>query len=124
MPSIIADVFPATVALAQADFEVPIEELTSAPPTPGTIQINTSRVVLSQTRIVIGKDAPGGPQIVFSEEIVPGSYHKSPHSRDSFVTTVSGKKIAFRKDSSCGCGSRLRSWRPFGNTGSVKDPTE
>ena len=40
-----------------------------------------------------------------------------------FGTTVSGKRFAFKKDTNCGCGSRLRSWNPYKTLSSIKDPT-
>lgn len=120
------DVFPATVVVAGSDLDVTAEELRSYPPTPGAAAITIARVVVTADRIIIARDAGTGPQIVFSEGIDPTLHYKSPSPRtsDSYVVTLTGKKVAYRKDSSCGCGSRLKSWRPFNNMSSVKDPTE
>ncbi len=116
------DTFPATLVVTAPDFETPVEELKSHPPTPGAASLDTTRVVLTADRIVIAKDDIRGPQIVFSEQIDPDSYVKGTSTTDSYVTTVTGKKLAWRKDAACGCGSRLRSWRPFKTMGSSKDP--
>jgi len=64
-----------------------------------------------------------GPKVVFREEIKPETFIKNQGS-DSYVETVSGKKVAYKKDNACGCGSRLRTWRPYNNVNSSKDPTE
>lgn len=129
MTSVVQDVFPATVAITQADFPVAVEDLRSQPPTKGAASLDTCRVVIATDRIIIARDGGKGPIVVFSEGIDISQFHKAadPRTQDSYVTTLSGKKVAFRKDSSCGCGSRLRSWRPFGTNSavsSVKDPTE
>ena len=118
------DTFPATVALSAADFAVPIEEMTSRPPTPGAAPIATARVVITEDRIMIAKDTPQGPLVVFSEKIDPLTHFKASDSsqKDSYVTTVTGKRIVWRKDSSCGCGSRLRTWRPYKHLSSTADP--
>ena len=120
------DIFPATVVVAGSDLEIPVEELRSYPPTPGAASVTIARVVVTEDRIIIARDAGIGPQVVFSEGIDPTQHYKSPSPRntDSYVVTLTGKKVAYRKDSSCGCGSRLKSWRPFKNMSSVKDPTE
>lgn len=116
------DVFPATLVVTAADFETAVEELTSRPPTPGAAALPITRVVVTGDRIIVATDDVAGPQIVFSEEIDPASHYKGNTTTDSYVTTVTGKKLAWRKDASCGCGSRLRSWRPFKHMSSSKDP--
>lgn len=125
MPAIHQDVFPATVAVAAADFPTAVEELRSQPPTPGAAAVPVARVVVTEDRIIIARDNGSGPQVVFSEGIDPQQSFKSPSPRtqDSYVVTLTGKKVAFRKDAACGCGSRLKSWRPFKNMSSIKDPT-
>lgn len=123
MSSILLDVFPATVALSHADFAIPIEDMRSSPPTAGAASFGTARVVITNDRIIIARDAGSGPIVVFSEGIDPAQLQKNPSQVDSYVTTLSGKKVVFRKDSACGCGSRLKTWRPFKTMSSVKDPT-
>jgi len=125
MPSILHDVFPATVVITHAEFPTPIDELRSQPPTKGAAYISTARVVITSEHIIVARDSGNGPVVVFREGIDPALFYKTKDVRtiDSYVTTLSGKKIAYRKDTTCGCGSRLKSWRPFATMSSVKDPT-
>lgn len=120
------DVFPATVVVAAPDHDTAVEDLRSNPPTPGIAYVQTARVIITEDRILIATEGDGGPQIVFSEGIDSSTHVKYSNltATDSHVTTLTGKKIAFRKDSACGCGARLKSWRPFNSMSSVKDPTE
>ena len=122
MTSVLIDMFPATVALSYADFPTPIEDMRSSPPTAGAASFGTARVVVTNDRIIIARDAGSGPVVVFSEGIDPANVVKRPREKDSYVTTLSGKKVVFRKDSACGCGSRLKTWRPFKTMSSVLDP--
>lgn len=121
MPNIIQDVFPATVAIADPSLGLLASELSSQPVTKGAAPIMTARVIITDTEIVIARDTGTGPQIVFQQDIEPGSLYRAPKNSktDSYVTTVDGMHVAFRKDSTCGCGSRLRSWRPFRSAGNV-----
>jgi len=121
--AVVQDVFPATVAVATPEFSVSVNELRSQPPTKGAIYLATTRVVVTKDRITIAQDSNTGPVVVFSEGIETHFKSPQPNAQDSYVVTSSGKKIAFRKDSACGCGSRLKSWRPFKMVGSTKDPS-
>lgn len=116
------DSFPATIVITAQDFPVDVQELSSRPPTPDAATLTITRVVVTHDRVLVAVDDVAGPKVVFSEGINPVNHIKGTTERDSYVTTLSGKKLAWRKDPSCGCGSRLRSWRPFKNTFSVKDP--
>lgn len=116
------DSFPATVVITAQDFPVPVTELSSRPPTADAATLTIARVVVSHDRVSVAVDAIEGPRVVFSEGINPINHVKGTTDKDSYVTTLSGKKLAWRRDPSCGCGSRLRSWRPFKNTNSIKDP--
>jgi len=125
MSSVKHDVFPALVALVPAGDPAELTTLSSAPISPKTArQVNTARVVIMDNLIIIAVDGGGsGPKIVFREAIKPETFIKN-NGTDSFVETVSGKKVAYKKDNACGCGSRLRTWRPYNNVNSSKDPTE
>lgn len=116
------DSFPATLVVTAADFPVAVEELKSRPPTPDAAHLSITRVVVSHDRVIVAVDHVDGPQVVFSEQIDPDTHYKGNVNVESYVTTVTGKKLAWRKDTQCGCGSRLRSWRPFKIMGSSKDP--
>lgn len=62
--------------------------------------------------MIVAKDGDQGPQIVFKETY--DTYIASDEvTKDSFVVTSSGKMLAFKKDTGCGCGSRLRGWNPY-----------
>ena len=107
------DVFPALFVLAGSDYRDPIT--TSTPPNhPSLRRRSEVRIVVTDTHILIAEDSPQGPSLVFKEEIDPTTF-RGPASKgdDIFVTTRLGKRFAFRKDNSCGCGSRLRTWRPY-----------
>ncbi len=109
---IVTDVFPAhVVAAAPGVFESPWE-IETDPPSPGGHYVGKARVVLTEKTIVVAIDSPEGAMIVFRETYVDYVKSNKP-SENSFVTTESGKIIAFKKDSACGCGSRLRSWHAY-----------
>lgn len=123
MPQVKADTFPALVTIAPAAYD---GEVRTHSPHDGTFQISVARIILTEDRVLVATDAVGGPNLVFSEGYDPDSLEKAAKkSEDSYVTTLSGKRIAFSKDESCGCGSRLRSWNPFRmSVMSSKNPTE
>jgi hypothetical protein len=116
------DTFPATLVVTAADFETPAEGLTSRPPTPGAAYLAITRVIVTHDVVMVLVDDVAGPKVVFQEKIDTSTHYKGSIHTDSYVTTVSGKKLAWRKDASCGCGSRLRSFRPFKYISSSKDP--
>lgn len=116
------DVFPATVVVTAPDFPTPVEQLKSRPPTPGAAPVPIARVSVSHNKVWVVKDDVSGPMVVFSEGIDPTSHVRGNAEVDSYVTTLSGKKLAWRRDAACGCGSRLRSWRPYNSMSSSKDP--
>lgn len=120
------DIFPAFVALLPADDPTPLEELRSGPLYPKTArQVITARVVVFNNRITIAVDGDQGPKVIFNQPIATATFQKSAKpSEDSFVQTLSGVKVAYRKDENCGCGSRLRSWNPYRTLNSKLDPTE
>jgi len=119
-----SDVFPAFLSVTPADVEIELTDLRSSPPSKGSFQVSITRVVVTGGRIIVAQDGPTGPTVVFSEPIDPTTFFKSQdRAVDSFVQTISGKKLAWRKDSACGCGSRLKSWSPGKFLTSFKDPT-
>ncbi len=104
----IYDVFPADLCAAPADY---VGELTPTTNADNTFRVDTCRVVLTPTHVLVATDSPQGPQVVFREPYVTFDRAARP-SETSTVTTESGKRLAFRKNETCGCGSRLRSWNP------------
>ena len=120
--SVRLDIFPTIMVLVPADHELSAEELNPNSATPGGVNLTTTRIVILNDRIMIAKDAQEGPQVVFAESVDLSSLHAD--RTKGYVTTLSGKKIGWVKDTACGCGSRLRSWRPYKHVGSTADPTE
>lgn len=114
------DVFPAVFIVAPPksleDFSSLIFENDKPPE---TRRVDRCRVSLFNENIYVVVDDPEGFKIIFRERVT--SYKKL--NKQYNVLTETGKIAAFRKDDNCGCGSRLRSWSPFGNyVDSVEDP--
>lgn len=117
---VLSDIFPAHLAVVPADFTDDITSLTSAPATKGAHYVATTRVIVTEELIVVAQDSPDGAQIIFREkyaEFLPPADKKG----DYRVVTESGKMLAFKKDSNCGCGSRLRSWNAYKTIVSMRD---
>lgn len=128
MPSVRQDLFPAVVGISAPGDTRTAEELSTIPFSKDLMMVTSARVLVTNDRVTVVTDSPGGPQVVFSQPIDPARHFKSQdvRTKDSFVVTTSGMVVVFRKDEGCGCGSRLRSWRPYGTSGSssIYDPTE
>lgn len=120
MEKIILDRFPCHLVAAPADFTEDVTTLRSFEPTPGATYQEVTRVVVTNKKVIVAKDASTGPQIVFKEDY--DQYISSEDvGEDSFIVTASGKMLAFKKDRGCGCGSRLRGWNPYKTVLSMKD---
>ncbi len=107
---VLHDLFPATLVVAPASFT---GELTAAGTPAGVGRVDSCRVIVTDELVVAVVDSPEGPRLVFQERYADFTRSRRA-AEDSLVTTASGKRLAFRKDASCGCGSRLRSWSPTG----------
>lgn len=115
------DVFPAIVKVISPDSlsDLSLANVKGDMPQ-GTRKLDRCRVVVLNETIVIAVDSPEGPQLVFRERVVEMINEKGLDR----VKTESGKMLAFAKDTNCGCGSRLRSWNPFGSiVASTEDPS-
>ena len=110
------DVFPADVVVVAPGTLEDISLLTCSPPTPGSFQVSTARVIVDETHITIAVDAPDGAKIIFRE-----SYTMLYPDKEAKVITSGGKMLAFVRNDSCGCGSRLRAWNPYKTIISLKD---
>ena len=119
---IIYDVFPAHFAIAAPDVYADVHTQTSSPPSADTYYLQTTRVIVTDTNITVAQDTPGGPQIMFNEPYTLFEKSAAP-AIDSYIVTKSGKTIAFKKDTNCGCGSTLRGWNPYRTLNSMKDPS-
>jgi len=120
------DLFPAYVSILPADDSTSVELMSSGPQNPRHARhLDKARVIVYQNKIVIATDSDNGPRVVFQEKYDTESFiRSSSRDKESFLTTVSGKKLAFRRNDACGCGSRLRSWNPYTTVYSKNDPTE
>ncbi len=121
---IVHDIFPAHLSVAPSDYSEDVFSIKSQGNPAGVFYRDITRVVLVEDErgltIWVAQDAPTGPQIIFQERLA--EFHKSDKpEQDSHARTVSGKILAFCKDSNCGCGSRLKSWNPYRTLHSVKD---
>lgn len=116
------DVFPAIIRLAPPQSLADFTSLTMHGDAPqGTRFLDRCRIVILNDTIMIANDSPTGPNLVFRERIIQESHE----GKMSHAVTESGKILAFTKDENCGCGSRLRTWNPYGNIMmSSEDPTE
>jgi hypothetical protein len=111
----IADVFPAIMWIAPSG-SVALKDLKIPGPSPeGTRKVDRVRVILMGNQILVAQDTPTGPTLVFRENFT----HRIVEGVSQSVITESGKVIVFTKDANCGCGSRLRSWSPYGKNNSV-----
>lgn len=104
------DVFPAVLKLAPPDSLSDFTALDFVQKAPdGTRRLDRCRIVIVQDTIMVAVDTPEGPDLVFREPITDFS-----SEGDLFhVRTESAKVMVFKKDRSCGCGSRLRAWQPY-----------
>jgi hypothetical protein len=114
------DVFPAVVRLYEPGALSDLSEATVKGEFPqGTRRLDRCRVAIVNNTLMIAVDAPGGPQLVFKEKVLEVISEKGIDR----ITTASDKMLAVIKDENCGCGSRLRSWNPFGSiVNSNEDP--
>lgn len=117
---IIEDIFPAHSSFAAPGTIDNIETLYANPEQEDVYYVGTARVVLTENLVLVAVDSPEGAKIVFQEEY---ETFLTAHSNDPTyrLITKSGKMVAFKRDSSCGCGSRLRSWNPYKTLASNRD---
>lgn len=86
-------------------------------------RVEPVRVVLTDEVIMVAADGANGPMLIFREKYVPDTLLLDKKDTTRLIT-VTGKALAFRKDSGCGCGSMLRAWNPYKTLHSMKDPAE
>lgn len=108
---IIHDIFPAHLSVAPPTYEGIIKAESSGKDYP---YVSETRTIITTTNVMVAVDTPTGAQIIFNEEYDPATLQIShKQNQESSVTTISGKRLVFKKAESCGCGSRLRSWNPY-----------
>jgi hypothetical protein len=117
---ILMDRFPCHLAAIGANQIEDVTTMRSFEPTKGSNYLEITRVIVTEDHILVAKDGNTGPDIVFKEKYT--TFIPSDEStKDSFIVTESGKMLAFKKDTGCGCGSRLRGWNPYKTIFSMKD---
>jgi hypothetical protein len=118
------DMFPAIAYLVEPGALADLSELSfTGPKPPRTRKVDRCRVAIVNGKLFIVQDSPEGPKVLFREACV--QYSTSSNYREYTALTETGKMVAFGKDRNCGCGSRLRSWSPFGASAmSIEDPSE
>ena len=117
---VLLDRFPCHLAAISPGRIEDVTTMTSFEPTEGSNYLEITRVIVTEEHVIVAKDGQDGPQIVFRESYT--TFIPSEKStEDSFIVTSSGKMIAFKKDTGCGCGSRLRGWNPYKTLNSIKD---
>ena len=113
LPKILLDVFPANVIVAPENtYEHPYHDLYPKENVPNTLYRQVTRIIVTDTRVIVALDTPEGAMVIGNEEYD----YLDKGTKPDFLTrivTKSGKQIAFYKDNGCGCSSRLRSWNPF-----------
>lgn len=117
---VLLDRFPCHLAAIGAGKVEDVTTMRSFEPTAGANYLEITRVIVTEEMVMVAKDSTNGPQIVFQERyetFIPST----EATKDSFVVTESGKMLAFKKDTGCGCGSRLRGWNPYKTLNSSKD---
>lgn len=117
---IITDIFPAHVAVAPEGAFENLEDLKSVDSNPLSHYVAKTRVVVFDNYVVVAVDSPEGAKIIFREKYINFFKGETPEKEHRLITE-SGKMMAFRKDTNCGCGSRLRSWNPYKTVNSMLD---
>jgi len=109
----VSDVFPALVSIYSDattrgwEKPFPIAGLSDA----GAIKFTECRVIVHKNKIIVGAETGRGPSKVFEADVAEVFVEK-PYTR---VLTTDGQLVVFALSKGCGCGSRLRSWNPYGN---------
>ena len=120
MTKVLLDRFPCHLAAIGPGKIDDVTTMASFEPTQGSTYLEITRVIVTDEYVLVAKDGTEGPQIVFQESYQ--TFIPSEKSiEDSFIVTSSGKMLAFKKDTGCGCGSRLRGWNPYKTLNSIKD---
>jgi hypothetical protein len=114
---ILFDMFPAVLVAAAPGLVENLDEIRVVPPTEGTFMVDKCRVVVDSDLIIVAVDSPEGARVIFQEEYDVFINNRSGESK---IVTKSGKMLAFKKDTNCGCGSRLRSWNPIRTLNTLK----
>jgi len=122
-PDLRDDLFPAkiytfTSRITGPDAPKPLPTAQSWVPEGATLLQDRARVCLSRTHVWILADSSDGPELIFYAALDDLEGDRKQGFR--ITTTPSGDNpdpaysdIVVTRDQHCGCGSRLRSFRPF-----------
>jgi hypothetical protein len=98
-PAIYADLFPATVSFPTGTRYLKTRTILTAPPSP---------------RLFVFVDSPRGPAAQIVAEYDPDQlYGALNQGFDVLITLPHPALLSIRPEGGCGCGSRLRTLRPF-----------
>lgn len=114
---IIFDVFPSILVAAAPNTLQDLSEVRVVPPTEGAFMVDKCRIVIDEDLIMVAVDSPEGARVIFQEEY---DVFEKDTKGESRILTKNGKMLAFKRDTNCGCGSRLRSWNPTRTLATLK----
>jgi hypothetical protein len=121
---IIKDIFPSHFSVAPADFTTDVFGIDAETNPDGVFYRDITRILIIEDEkgslIWVAQDTPTGVSLIFQERLAE-YYPAKVNTEQHHGKTTSGKIFAFRKDSNCGCGSRLKSWNPYRTVHSMKD---
>lgn len=108
-----ADLFPALVSVYRPDVVLNMESPFSNVgfSDEGAEKFTECRVIVHKNLIIVGAHSARGVEAVFRGE-VEEVFKAEQFTR---VLTRSSHLVVFAKSKGCGCGSKLRSWNPYGN---------
>jgi hypothetical protein len=111
---LVADMFPALVSVYRPDVVLNIKSPFGSVglSDEGAEKFSECRVIVHKNLIIVGAHTAVGVKTVFRGEVE--EVYKSD-SRYTRILTRSGHLVVFAKSKGCGCGSKLRSWNPYGN---------
>lgn len=109
------DLFPAVAALYPPDIvktlQNPFE--TSGISDAGSTQFLECRVIVHNFNAFVGTDTIRGPKTVFHDTYASNNVFQAGNL--TRVLTDTGYLLVFGPSRGCGCGSRLRTWNPYGS---------
>jgi hypothetical protein len=109
---LVADLFPALVSVYRPDVVLNMESPFGSVglSDEGAEKFSECRVIVQRNLIIVGAHSARGVHAVFRGE-VEEIFKAEQFTR---VLTRSGHLVVFAKSKGCGCGSKLRSWNPYG----------
>lgn len=108
------DIFPALATIYPPEYALQQEKpyLTVGLRDSTATPFAECRVIVHNSRVIVGTDSPSGPRPVFQGTYQPENvFQADGYTR---VLTDNNYLVVFARSKGCGCGSRLRSWNPYG----------